>query len=158
VSRRTLTLVLAVLVQLVLVGLAVAPQLSARLRGETYLMRVELAEPSDAPRGSYVALDYPDLHNRQGRTEHTGPHQVFLVLRRDGAVWVSDRATRTRPSSGRYLECSDRDFQVRCGIESWFASEGEAADLEAAARDGRAFAKVRIDDRGHAALVAVEVR
>lgn len=97
-TRRTLVLILALVVQAVLVGLAVAPQLSARIRGDSYLMRVELAEPADEVRGNYVTLDYPDLHNREGRPEQPAPHEGFLVLRREGAVWVSDQATRTRPS------------------------------------------------------------
>ncbi len=49
------------LVQLALVGVAVAPRLSARLTGDEYRLRVAPVDPIDPFRGAYVDLDYPDL-------------------------------------------------------------------------------------------------
>ena len=61
--KRIATVGIIAVSQLALVGLAVAPQLSARLTGDTYLVRVAPVDPIDPFRGAYVALDYPDLRH-----------------------------------------------------------------------------------------------
>lgn len=158
--NKVQTLALVALVQAVLVGLAVAPQLSARLTGETYQLRVAPLDPIDPFRGAYVTLDYPDLdlsrrdggEGRPLRDDERG--DVFVTLVEQGDVMVADRWTRDRPDAGPYLSCTDRGWDVRCGIESWFLPQDEAASMEDVLRDG-AIAEVRIDGRGHAALVDV---
>ena len=142
---------------LALTAVAVYPQLSARLTGEEIQLRVAPVDPIDPFRGAYVDLRYPDL-NRLGGWERTlddgESGDVFLTLRRKGDVWVGDSWTRTRPDQGLYLACTDRDWRARCGIESWFLPQDEAAEMEEAVADG-AIATVRVDGRGHAALVDV---
>jgi hypothetical protein len=59
--NRLLTVGTIVAVQAVLVAAGVAPQLSARLTGDTHTFRVEAVDPIDPFRGAYVTLDYPDL-------------------------------------------------------------------------------------------------
>ena len=49
------------LIQVALLVAAVFGQLSARVAGEEYLVRVAPLDPIDPFRGAYVALDYPDL-------------------------------------------------------------------------------------------------
>ena len=64
------------LVQLALVGVAVAPRLSARLTGDEYRLRVQPVDPIDPFRGAYVDLDYPDLGRgarREGRRRPRHP-------------------------------------------------------------------------------------
>ncbi len=63
--------------------------------------------------------------------------------------------TRSRPDEGTYLACSDREWQVKCGIESWFVPQDEAQALEDAVRDGDVVATVKVDSRGRAAIVDV---
>ena len=142
---------------LALTAVAVYPQLSARLTGEEIQLRVAPVDPIDPFRGAYVDLQYPDL-NRVGGEERalddSEPGEVFLTLRKKEDVWVGDAWSRTRPDQGLYLACTDRSWRVRCGIESWFLPQGEAAEMEEAVGDG-AIATVRVDDRGHAALVGV---
>ena len=70
-------------------------------------------------------------------------------------MWVADGQSRTRPDSGLYLACTDQAWEVRCGIESWFLPQEDAAAMEEAVGDG-ALATVKVDSRGHAAIVAVE--
>jgi uncharacterized membrane-anchored protein len=144
---------------LTLVGVAVYPQLSARLTGEEITLRVAPVDPIDPFRGAYVDLQYPDLDRLGGRRDDgldDGERgDLFITLRQEGDVWVADARTRTRPESGVYLACSDHSWEVRCGIESWFLPQDEAAAMEAAVGDG-ALATVRVDSRGHAAIVAVE--
>ena len=164
--KRTLTTTVIAVSQLALVGLAVAPQLSARVRGETYLVRVAPVDPIDPFRGAYVALDYPDLRHDGsqsfvepglGALDDGGSGDVYVTLVEDDGVWVAGDWTRTRPASGPYLACDDRSWQVRCGIESWFLPQDEARQAEDLLRDG-AVAELRVDDRGNAAVVDVRAR
>ena len=156
-SSRPARVAAAVVVQLALVAVAVSGQLSARLTGDEYSFRVEPVDPIDPFRGAYVALDYPDLvPNDQNLPGDRG--DVFLPLTEDGEVWAAGTPTRTRPDDGPYLACTDRNYEVRCGIDSWFLPQDDARELEGAIRDGDVVARVRIDGRGNAALVAVDVR
>ena len=156
-SSRPARVAAAVVVQLALVAIAVSGQLSARLTGDEYSFRVEPVDPIDPFRGAYVALDYPDLvPNDQNLPGDRG--DVFLPLTEDGEVWAAGTPTRTRPDDGPYLACTDRNYEVRCGIDSWFLPQDDARELEDAIGDGDVVARVRIDGRGNAALVAVDVR
>jgi uncharacterized membrane-anchored protein len=161
--KRTLTTGIIAVSQLALVGLAVAPQLSARLTGETYLLRVAPVDPIDPFRGAYVALDYPDLHHDDPQSSGlTGPGaledgesgDLYVTLVEQDGAWSADEWSRERPDEGPYLACDDRSWQVRCGIESWFLPQDEAQRVEDLLRDG-AVAEVRIDGRGNAAVVDV---
>ena len=155
-SSRPARVAAAVVVQLGLVAVAVSGQLSARLTGDEYSFRVEPVDPIDPFRGAYVALDYPDLvPNDQNLPGDRG--DVFLPLTEDGEVWAAGTPTRTRPDDGPYLACTDRNYEIRCGIDSWFLPQDDARELEGAIRDGDVVARVRIDGRGNAALVAVDV-
>jgi uncharacterized membrane-anchored protein len=145
-----------VLLQVALLGAAVAPQLSARLVGEEYRFRVAPLDPIDPFRGAYVDLDYPDLNLGDRVPGDEGA--VYLVLAEEGGLWVATEGTRERPAEGPYLTCDDSDWRVRCGIESWFLPQDAARALERAVATGDAVATVRIDGRGNAALVAVERR
>lgn len=152
----------AVLVQLALVGAAVAPQLSARVSGEEYRLRVAPVDPIDPFRGAYVDLDYPDLRAPDG-SGPTGVDDgergtVYIPLEQDGDVWVMTRSTRTRPAAAPYLTCADRGWRISCGIESLFLPQDQARELERTVASGEAVARVRIDGRGNAALVGVTAR
>ncbi|PVG84603.1 hypothetical protein DDE18_03105 [Nocardioides gansuensis] len=161
--NRLATVGLVALGQLALVGVAVAPQISARVAGDTYQLRVQPLDPIDPFRGAYVTLGYPDLQrgDSQGFDGGLGDMtddeagDVFITLREEGDVWVADSWERERPDDGPYLACDDRDWQIRCGIESWFLPQDEAAAMERNLVNG-AIATVKIDSRGHAAVVDVE--
>ncbi len=152
--RRLMTLSAVVALQAALVGVAVAPQLSARILGETYELRVAPLDPIDPFRGAYVTLSYPDLQWEDGHT-NADRGDVFITLVDEGGVMVADEFLRERPSGDvPYLACNDRDWQVECGIDSLFLPQDEAAAMEVVLRDG-AVAEVKIDGRGHAALIDV---
>ena len=168
-SRVIVRVAVVAVVGLALVAVGVAPQLSARVSGEEHLLRVRPVDPIDPFRGAYVALDYPDLRHDGSRSAEGGlgamedgeRGRVFVVLAEDPAGEGLMRATeftRTRPEGGVYLACDDREWQIRCGIESLFLPQDEALEMESAVASGHAVARVRIDGRGHAALVGVDVR
>jgi uncharacterized membrane-anchored protein len=160
-------LAVVVIVQLALVGVGVAPELSARATGEEYRMRVAPVDPIDPFRGAYVTLDYPDLSRGGGSWSADGGlgalddgkrGPVYVSLSEDDGLMRATAFSRSRPESGPYLACDDRNWQVRCGIESWFASQSEARRLGRELADDGAIAVVRIDSRGNAALVDLETR
>ncbi len=161
--KRTALTALVAVSQLALVGVAVAPQLSARVLGDTYLVRVAPLDPIDPFRGAYVALDYPDLRHDGsqsfgepglGALEDGEEGDVYVTLVEEGGVWTAGEWSRERPEDGPYLACDDRSWQVRCGIESFFLPQDEARETEELLRDG-AVAEIRIDSRGNAAVVDV---
>ena len=147
--------VVVALVQLALVGVAVAPRLSARMTGEEYRLRVAPVDPIDPFRGAYVALDYPDIRSdAENDADDLGALYVALVP--DGDVWVAGAYLRERPSEGPYLACDDRDWSTHCGIESLFLPRDEAAAAEESIAGGEVVAVVKVDDRGNAAVVRLE--
>lgn len=161
--RRVLMLAALLTFQLILVAGAVYPQLSARAVGEEIRLRVEPIDPIDPFRGAYVSLGYPDLrlNDAEGGESGLGSMDdgergtVFVTLAREGDVWVAEDWTRDRPDDGLYLRCNDRDWLIRCGIESWFLPQDEARAMEDAIGDGEVIATVKVDGRGNAALVGV---
>jgi uncharacterized membrane-anchored protein len=161
--NRTVTTGVIAVSQLVLVGLGVAPQLSARLGGDSYLVRVAPVDPIDPFRGAYVALDYPDLRHDESRSfvepglgalDDGESGDLYITLVEQDGVWTASEWSRARPAGGPYLACDDRSWQIRCGIESWFLPQDEARETEDLLRDG-AVAELRIDGRGNAAVVDV---
>ena len=160
--KRSLTVAALAVAQLALVGVAVAPQLSARVAGDSYLMTVAPIDPIDPFRGAYVTLGYPDLRQEESEGFDDGigvlddgeRGDVFVPLVAEGDVWVAEDWSRERPDDGPYLTCNDRSWQIRCGIESFFLPQDEAAQTEELLRDG-AVAEVRIDSRGNATVVDV---
>jgi uncharacterized membrane-anchored protein len=154
-ARVVRRLVVVVLVQLALLGVAVAPRLSAHLVGEEYRLRVAAYDPIDPFRGAYVDLDYPDLHDRS-QEEGTTRGDVYVPLVRAGEVWRGTGPVTTRPADGPYLACTSDGWRIRCGIESWFADQAEARVVgERLGRDG-GVATVEVDGRGHAVLVGLD--
>ncbi|CAN5211881.1 hypothetical protein BH24ACT10_BH24ACT10_18660 [soil metagenome] len=155
-GSRRLRVVAACLVHLMLVGVAVAPQLSARLTGEELRLAVAPLDPIDPFRGAYVVLGYPDLPQQQ-QTGRRRPLMgtVFIPLKTAGDLWEGSALTTREPSAGPYLRCDTDGWQVRCGIESLFAAQDEALRIEQQLATG-AVAVVRVDDDGNAAVVRVE--
>lgn len=153
-SRRT-RVVAACVLQLVLVGIAVAPSLSARVTGEEYRLAVAPVDPIDPFRGAYVTLQYPGLVESLPADGWSTTGTVFVPLEPSGELWEGGRAQRQAPNSGPYLRCESEGWRVRCGIESFFASQDRARELERELVDG-AVARIRVDGRGNAAVVAVE--
>ncbi len=160
-SPRTTRVAAAVLAQLVLVGVAVWAPLSARVTGEEVRLRVEPVDPVDPFRGAYVDLGYPDLPDVTGADGLAGGSDAdrgtaYVPLTRRGEVWVGGPVQRSRPEDGPYLRCDDSDWRLRCGIESLFLPQADAAAVGDAVRNGTAVATVRVDGQGHAALIGVE--
>ena len=95
--KKIVTLVAVVAAQAALVGVAVAPQLSARVTGDTYLFRVAPLDPIDPFRGAYVTLGYPDLRgDDEAATFDRDRGPVYVTLVNEGGVMVADTFQRQR--------------------------------------------------------------
>ena len=170
VGRRSALVAAAVLVQAAMVPAAVYPSLSARLTGAEYLLAVRPLDPIDPFRGAYVALGYPDLRPSDSRTpdpsapaptrepEREPEGTVYVPLVRAGDLWRGGPATRQPPAAAPFLRCESDGWSRQCGIESLFLPQEKAARLETDLATGDAVARIRVDRRGHAAVVAVEPR
>lgn len=155
-TSRTGRVTVASVLSLLLVPLAVAGPLSARLTGEEYLLEVAPVDPIDPFRGAYVALTYPGLPDGEALSRGRDHDEVaYVPLVRSGEVWTGLRPVTDRPESGPFLRCKDEQWRLRCGIDSWFLPQDEAYAMEQAVQEGRAQARIRVDSRGNAALVDV---
>ena len=159
-------LALVVIVQLALVAIGVAPQLSARAdrRGVPHARgsgRPDRPVPRGIRHARLPRLTHDDTFSAGGglgalEDGESGP--VYVSLTEDDGLMRATEFSRSRPETGRYLACDDRNWQIRCGIESWFASQSEARRLGRVLAEDGGVAVVRIDSRGNAALVALEPR
>ena len=137
--------------QAALLAAVAAPRLWPRLTGDEYRLEVAPVDPIDPFRGAYVALrvrGVPAFTEREGT--------VYIALKPPARRALSRLGHRRRspPSGGPFLRCN-ADGEVRCGIESFFASQSQARRIERELADG-ATARVRIDGAGRAALVDLE--
>ena len=127
------------LVQLALVGVAVAPRLSARLTGDEYRLRVAARSTrstrSGAPTSTSTTRTWADGGRREATPTTRGTRLRHARAGRRGLERPSGYS-RERPSAMPYLACDDRDWQVRCGIESLFLPQDEAAAMEADVASG----------------------
>ena len=155
-SSRTARVAVASVLQLALVPLAVAGPLSARLTGEEYPLEVAPVDPIDPFRGAYVDLSYPGLQpGRRAARNELPEGEVFVPLVQEGDYWRADGYLSERPEQGPYITCDSTGWSMSCGIESWFTDQDEARRLESLVQGG-AVATVKIDDRGNAAIIALD--
>ncbi len=164
-SGRTARVTVAVVVQLLLVGVAVWTPLAARFTGEEVRLRVGIADDYEPFADAYVDLAYPDLPQtqypqgdlpeEQYRALEDAQGPAFVSLTRDGDLWVGGEVQREEPASGPYLRCDDSDWALRCGIETAYLATGTDEAVRDALRARDAVAVVRVDAAGHAALVGV---
>jgi uncharacterized membrane-anchored protein len=150
--RRAVAIALALLVQAALLAAVAAPRLWPRLTGDEYRLEVAPVDPIDPFRGAYVALR---VRGVPAFTRSEGTVYIELRRQRDGRYRGSGTRTQ-KPAAGPFLRCN-ADGEVRCGIESFFASQARARRIERELADG-ATARVRIDGAGRAALVDLETR
>ena len=134
--NRGVTVAVVAAIQPGLVAVAVAPQISARVVGDTQPYALSPLDPIDPFRGAYVTLDYPDLAPDQsasaggtgmGALDDGERGDVYVTLAQQDEDCVARDYSRERPATGDYLTCDDSDWQIRCGIESFFLPQDKAA-------------------------------
>lgn len=154
---RTARVAVVCVAQLALLLAAVFGQVSARVTGTEYLVRVQPIDPIDPFRGAYVALGYPDLRLTEQPFDDSGETRdqtLFVPLQRSGEVWVGGTPVADEPD-GPALRCANKGWRLSCGIESYFLPQDKALQVERAVAAGTALARLRVDSAGHAAIVEV---
>lgn len=152
------TVLAAVLaIQLLLVLLAVLPQLSPRVSGTEIQLRVAPIDPIDPFRGAYADMSYPDLPGSSPMDERRSEDRglAYVPLTQEGDVWVGGPIQRSQPD-GLFLKCNDDSWRLRCGIESLFANQDRAIELERELGRSEMTATIKVDRWGNAALLGVE--
>lgn len=204
-TKKILLVAGVAVAQLALVGVSVAPQLSARATGETYVIEVEPLDPIEPFRGAYVALATPGLDNpawdapvgwdEDGEVERekAPSGRVFVSITEKDGLWVGSDWSTDRPSEGPYIVCRRGGLWsgLDCGLDSFFLPQDRATELEEAMDEvararrereaweerrhwdeekqptyteepepanTRIVAEIKVDSRGHAAIVDVEER
>lgn len=153
-ATRRRRVALVVLAQVAILVVAVSGQLSARVLGQDYRLRVAAYDPIDPFRGAYVELSYPELFPPDVVTDGSSGQVYVTLVTQDGISRAGTRGS-SRPASGPYLRC-ERDVRPRCGIEHLFLPQDQALSLQLALQNSSAVATIRVDSRGHAALVSVD--
>jgi len=168
--RELFILVLAVGLQVVVLGAMIAERARPLLTGDTILLRVVPVDPRDLFRGDYVILSYDfsrvppggivglpqSGYNRrdwQGRTVY-----VSLAAEPDGRHWRANKYSTTRPTSGKYLCGTITGYhRIECGIESYYVQEGTGREYERAIRNRKLSAEVAVTADGQATLKALRI-
>ncbi|MEO3855894.1 GDYXXLXY domain-containing protein [Acrocarpospora sp. B8E8] len=152
---RPVLVAAALVLQAVLLVVAVAPQLSARVTGLEYRLAVGPVDPIDPLRGAYAQLNYPGLPNADGQR----PGRVYVPLVRDDRLWKGAGIVRQRPASAPYIACESSGYgRLSCGIDSLFLSQDKAARVQDELAGDRTAAIVKIDANGNAAVVGLAPR
>ena len=156
-AGRRVRVAAACVLQLSLVGIAVAPSLSARLGGEEYRLAVAPIDPIDPFRGAYVTLYYPALDVAQSYDASSTNGVIYVPLEpvAGSDLWQGGGPLLKPPAAGPFLRCEGERWPIRCGIEDLFVSQDDARRLEQQLSRG-AVARIRVDGRGNAAVVGVE--
>ena len=126
----------------------------ALARGTDVVLRTEPLDPVDLFRGRYVELRYAISSLRTDAPEGT---TVYVPLTKAGGVWVGNRATTERPSDGVFIRGRVGPDRIVYGIETYYADEDRAPELEREAGDGL-LVHVSIEPDGQARIEGVEVR
>lgn len=153
-SRRVLVAA-ALVLQAVLLLVAVAPRLSARVAGTEYRLAAGPVDPIDPLRGAYAQLDYPGLPRGDGER----PGRVYVPLVPDGRLWKGAGIARQPPAKGPYIACETEGYgSLSCGIDSLFLPQDKAVQMQVELAGDRAAAVLKIDGSGNAAVVDVVPR
>lgn len=150
--KRSLLLA-ALCAQVALLAWVSWPRLSPRLSGAQYSVFVRAYDPIDPFRGHYAELNYGDQPNEYGLHG-----TVWVPLRQGHKLWAAEPPVRRRPSGTPAMRCDADGYQVRCGIESFFASAARASSLEDSLHGRGAIAQIKIDGDGRAAIVGLQPR
>jgi len=155
-------MVLAIAIQLSVLGFMIITNLIPHLSGTTIKVRVVPVDPRDLFRGDYVILSYefsripPKASGVSRDTRGVRPGQtvyVSLVPAEDGQHWQAQAYSNRRPDSGVFLKGTTRGWnRADFGIESYFVQEGEGKKYEDAIRNERLSAELVVDRDGKAAL------
>ncbi len=145
------------LVPLVLVGWNEV----ALATGERVRLATVPVDPLDLFRGRYVTLRYGISSLRVNGDVERGATVYVPLTKGGGGVWSGSYATPIRPEGGTFIRgrVTSRPagaVTIEYGIETYYADEDEAPELEQSAGRGRLYVDVVLDDDGGAKIDGIE--
>jgi uncharacterized membrane-anchored protein len=159
--RRRIALATVVCVQLA-VPLALAGLAEADLAfGQEIRLSARPVDPLDVFRGNYVVLTY-DISSLPALGQVRRGDRVCARLEQSGDEW-SARYVDPGPASGTAICGQAQDdaspgesVRVEYGIETYYANEERAREIESAIAGGRLHVVVDLDDDGSARIERLE--
>lgn len=121
-------------------------------RGRDVVLRTVPVDPIDLMRGRYVRLRY-EISGLQAPVSRT----VYVPLRERDGEWVGTYATTRKPEDGVFIRGRATRRGIVYGIETYYADEAEARELEGRAAGGM-LVRVSLDPGGQARIQGLEVR
>lgn len=169
--NKTLTiLLLAIGLQIGVLGSVYGRGIYPRLTGEEVLLRVTPVDPRDYFMGQYVALNY-DISALDPRDFETVParirrgQRVYVPLVNNNGQWSGGKASLEKPKEGLFIEGIaqskwERRFgmqmvRVSYGIERYYAAPETAVRIE---RERHKSAKIAVAPNGQATLLEVSAK
>jgi uncharacterized membrane-anchored protein len=168
-GRERAVLIVAVVLQLAVLGGMVAVRSLPLISGRTILLRVVPVDPRDLFRGEYVILSYeissiPPRGIEGERAPQFGAgndwtgRTVYVTLVPDGRHWRADRYSFTPPASGPFIRGTVAGWgRLQFGIESYYVQEGRGREYEQAILSRRLSAEVVLAGDGTATLKGLRV-
>jgi uncharacterized membrane-anchored protein len=162
-SRRRNALVAVVAAQVAIV-LGLAGIAAADLAfGEEIRLRAQPVDPLDPFRGNYVVLRYA-ISTVQAPVAVAAGERVCAHLVEGGGEWELSSVSTSPTGDGTAVCGTARDdagagesVGVEYGIETYYASEERAGEIEDAIVRGDVFAVVDVDDDGSVRLERLDV-
>ena len=160
--RRRIALLVVVLVQLA-VPLALAGIAAADLAfGREIRLRARPVDPLDVFRGNYVVLRY-DISTVTVPADVSRGERLCVSLSESDGVWTGRYGLPERPGGGTAI-CgrarSDagpgQSVGVEYGIETYYASEARAQEIERSIGSGETFVVIDLDEDGSARIERIE--
>lgn len=168
--KYILAFIVAILVQLVLLGIVISPKITPRLYGKQITLKVQPFDPYDLFSGYYLNLSYP-ISRREGfqncvldDPEGRGYQKVYALLQPgENGVWtgttLTDKFPAALPPGAVVLKGGMNYWRILYDIERFYVPEGSRSRIEQDLRDhiDDAYADVLVDRNGNALLLRLRV-
>jgi len=166
-NRRLTFFIIAVAVQIFILGAVPAGKIYALCTGKTVILKTAPYDPYTIMSGYYVNLSHEISHPQIQSEWQNWPEgqRVWVVLKKgDGEIWNVASVHNSRPKSVPedcvIIKGKKEDYRIVYGIESYFIPEDARNTVESDLRTNRTQArvKVKVDSLGNAALVSLMIQ
>lgn len=158
--------VVAVLVQLFLLGAVSAQRIIPLYAGRTVVLKIEPVDPYDIFKGYYLDLDYDISRLDSLKTGHLPEKgRVYVVLQENNqGVWKATSAHAHRPTevpdTAVVIKARKEYSGFKYGLESYYVPETERTRIESELRKNisDAYAEVAVGPFGNATILRLRVK
>ncbi|MDD5064064.1 MAG: GDYXXLXY domain-containing protein [Phycisphaerae bacterium] len=166
-NKRLSYFIIAVAVQLLILGAVPAGKICALCTGKTVILKTAPYDPYTIMSGYYVNLSHEISHPQITNEWQNWPggQRVWVVLKKgDGEIWNAVSVHNSRPKSVPadcvIIKGKKENHRIVYGIESYFIPEDARNTVESDLRtnSNEARVKVKIDSLGRAALVSLLIQ